>query len=117
MKLRIAMLTVLLLLHAASFFAVAQTKVSIEHANSLRFEKKDGKEVQFLDGDVKFNHDGTLLYCDRAYFNSKENTIDAIGHVRINQGDTITATSGYLLYDGNTKLALLRENVVLKDQK
>lgn len=117
MKLRFAMLTVFLLLHAASFLAIGQTQIIIENADALRYERKDGKEQRFLEGNVRFNQDGTLLYCDKAFFDDQKNLIDAQGHVRIIQGDSITATSNFLLYDGNTKMAQLRENVVLTDKQ
>ncbi len=68
-----------------------------------------------LIGDVAMQHEGALLYCQKAYFYKEKNFFKAIGNVRINQGDTIFQTSRYVDYDANTKKALSWGNVVLKD--
>lgn len=67
---------------------------------------KDQKQVQF-------EHQGADLWCDVAIFYQKENRLKAIGNIRMQQGDSVTMTSGKMEYDGNIKLAKAYENVVL----
>jgi len=67
---------------------------------------KDDKQVQF-------EHEGADLWCDIAIHYQKENRLRAIGNVRVQQGDSVTMTSGKVNYDGNIKLAKAYENVML----
>ena len=68
-------------------------------------------------GQVQFRHQGVDLWCDVAVLYQKNNTVRAFGNVRFNQGDTIRMNSQYLEYDGNTKFANARDNVVLTNLK
>ncbi|MGY8915354.1 MAG: OstA-like protein, partial [Flavobacteriales bacterium] len=65
------------------------------------------------DRQVQFEHQGAVLFCDVAIFYQKENKLKAINNVRLQQGDSITMTSGKIDYNGNLKLAKAYENVVL----
>ncbi|WP_345725271.1 OstA-like protein [Sinomicrobium weinanense] len=67
------------------------------------------------DRQVQFEHEGIDLWCDLAVFYQKENLLKAFGNVFLQQGDTIQMNSGYIEYDGNTKLALAKEDVVLQN--
>ena len=64
-------------------------------------------------GDVKFTHKGSIFYCDSAVLAKKTNYLEAYGNVRIFDNDSVTITARSLLYDGNTRVAKLRNNVVL----
>ncbi len=64
---------------------------------------------------VQFEHEGADLWCDVAIFYQKENKLRAIGNIRMKQGDSVMMTAKKLDYDGNTKLAKARENVLLKN--
>ena len=66
-----------------------------------------------MKGDVIFRHEEALMYCDSAYFYENSNSLDAFGHVRLVQGDTLEGFGDKLYYNGNTKLARLRKNVKL----
>jgi len=55
-----------------------------------------------------------MMYCDSAYFYEKSNSLDAFGHVRFVQGDTLRGYGDKLFYDGNTKLARMRQHVRLE---
>ncbi|HEX8547333.1 MAG TPA: OstA-like protein, partial [Cytophagaceae bacterium] len=57
-----------------------------------------------------------LMYCDSAYQYSKKNGLEAFGHVRIVQGDSVTVTGNTLTYNGDTKNAIVKGNVVFKDR-
>ena len=68
-------------------------------------------------GNVMVEHEGATLQCKQALIYQKSNVIKAFGDVLINQGDTLTQSSKYVDYNGNTKIAKSWGNVVLKDQK
>jgi lipopolysaccharide export system protein LptA len=53
---------------------------------------------------------------DSAYFYQSQNAFDAFGHVNINQGDTLNIYSDKLNYNGNTKIAILTDNVKMVDK-
>ena len=69
---------------------------------------KDNRQVQF-------EHQGADLWCDLAIFYQKENRLIALGNIRMQQGDSVNMTSKRIDYDGNSKLAKARENVVLRN--
>lgn len=62
-----------------------------------------------------FVQEGSTLAADSADFNQSANTFDAFGHVVITQPSGTTIYSDLLNYDGNTKLAILTNNVRLID--
>lgn len=101
----------ILLLSAA--FVGAQDRVYLEHSETLSFDQRRLPDAQILRGDVRFRHDDALMYCDSAYFYEKTNSLDAFGHVRFVQGDTLQGFGDVLYYDGNTKIARLRRHVRL----
>ena len=87
--------------------------VYLDHSNTLSFDEERIADAQILRGNVIFRHDDALMYCDSAYFYENSNSLDAFGHVRLIQGDTLQGFGEKLFYDGNTKLARLRRNVRL----
>lgn len=89
--------------------AHGQKRVKLKDADLLKGGKKG---EQRLIGNVVFVQNQTTIYCDSAYFYRKENSVEAFGHVRIIEGDSITITGSHLLYNGDTKIAKLRRNVV-----
>ena len=92
-----------------------KTKVYLEHANILSFDKDRNLDAQVLNGDVCFRHDSSYMYCDSAYFFEKTNSLEAFSNVRMEQGDTLFVYGNYLFYDGNSKIAYLRENVRMEN--
>ncbi|MCD8138035.1 MAG: hypothetical protein LUH01_19610, partial [Parabacteroides gordonii] len=92
-----------------------KTKVFLEHANTLSFDKEVNADAQFLQGDVCFRHDSSYMYCDSAYFFETTNSLEAFSNVRMEQGDTLFVYGNYLFYDGNTQIAYLRENVRMEN--
>jgi len=91
----------------------AQTMVYLEHSETLSFDKERLENAQILRGNVIFRHEEALMYCDSAYFYEGTNSLDAFGHIRFVQGDTLHGYCDMLFYDGNTKLARMRHNVKL----
>jgi len=58
-----------------------------------------------MDNQVYIQHEGIKMWCDLAFHYQEENFVKAYGNVRINQGDTITMTSRYAEYNGDTQFA------------
>ncbi len=91
---------------------MAQRKLKLEHADKLSGSRVNGERIDKLNGNVVFTQNKTTIYCDSAYFFKSRNTIEAFGKVRITEGDSVTITAKKLEYDGNTKKAKLRSDVV-----
>ncbi len=92
--------------------AFGQKRVKLKHAEIQRGGVKDGIRTDKFIGDVIFVQNNTTIYCDSAIFYRTKNSVDAFGKIRITDGDSVTITSRSLTYDGNTKTAFLRKNVV-----
>lgn len=91
----------------------SEARVHLLHADRLFFDDRIHQTAQFLVGNVQFEHDGTLMYCDSALFYEATNSFDAYGNVRLNQGDTLTLVGEELFYNGTDRLARVRHNVIL----
>ena len=52
-----------------------------------------------------------FMWCDSAYFYEASNSLDAFGHVKMQQGDTLFVYADVLYYSGLDELAQLRHNV------
>ena len=92
----------------------AQTMVYLEHSETLSFDQYRIADAQILRGNVIFRHEEMLMYCDSAYFYEGTNSLDAFGHIRFVQGDTLHGYGDKLFYDGNTKIARMRHHVRLE---
>jgi lipopolysaccharide export system protein LptA len=87
--------------------------VTLERANGLKgAQTAEGEKFQKLIGDVVLVQNKTTIYCDSAYLFKDRNFVEAFGQVRITEGDSLTITGKRLEYDGQTKIAKLRGNVV-----
>ena len=94
--------------------AIAQKKINREPGSQqLVGFRKDGINYTSVTGNVQFTHKGTVFFCDSAVLAKKTNYLEAYGHVRILDNDSVTITAHSLRYDGNTRVAKLRQNVVL----
>lgn len=92
-------------------FSISQTMVYLERAGNLSFDQERIADAQILKNNVVFRHEEALMYCDSAYFYENSNSLDAFGHVRFVQGDTLSGYCDKLFYDGNTRVARMRRNV------
>lgn len=79
--------------------------------------KTNSDQLQKLQGNVVLRQGGTIFSCDSALQNLSTNTMDAYGHIHINQADTIQTYADFLHYESNTKIATLRNNVRLEDSE
>lgn len=88
--------------------------VEIIRADALEFDEAIGVDAKRLIGNVVFKHEEAFMFCDSAYFNDVKNYIQAFSNVRIIQGDSLLLFGQRLFYDGNTKIAQMRDSVILK---
>ncbi|MBU2914509.1 MULTISPECIES: OstA-like protein [Reichenbachiella] len=96
----------------------AQRKSKIRYkAQKLTNAQEEGEKYKKLIGKVVFTQNETIVYCDSAYFFKDENIMEAYGRVRIKDGDSVTITARKLIYEGDTEMALLREDVVYRRGK
>ncbi|WP_233074132.1 OstA-like protein [Flavobacterium sp. IB48] len=102
-------------------FISAQAKKTTQAPKTIVIENADFSDVDqvnvpdalLLTGNVKVNHDGVVLTCNKAYFFQKENYLKAFGNVQLVQGDTLFLNSKYAEYSGNEKKAFATGNAVL----
>ncbi len=95
----------------------ATDKVDLLHADSLVGVNTPGQVVRKIYNNVRFRQKGVLLFCDLAVQNATTNIIEAYGHVKIIQGDTITVLGDTMFYYGNVRQANLRGHVIMRDRK
>ena len=94
------------------FPVVGQKRLKLRKADRLQGGQQGEERFDRLLGNVVMEQNNTMIYCDSAHLFKKRNFVEAFGHVRITEGDSVTITSRKLEYDGNTKKAKLRTDVV-----
>lgn len=113
---------ILFIILFTSFLSFSQAKkIKIIYAGTSTADegKYPGATILTKDTDklVEIYHDGAILTAKRVILYKKRNFVKAFGNVLIKQGDTITQSSDYVDYDGNTKKAVSWGNVILQDPK
>ncbi|MBF4505627.1 OstA-like protein [Flavobacterium sp. JLP] len=103
----------MLFLSVQTIFAQAPKKIIIEHSDFLDVDQATAPDAVLLTGNVKVNHDGVVLTCNKAYFFQKENYLKAFGNVQLVQGDTLFLNSKYAEYNGNVKKAFATGDAVM----
>ncbi|WP_394346643.1 OstA-like protein [Flavobacterium zhairuonense] len=88
-------------------------KIIIENADFSDVNQEIAPDAVLLTGNVKINHDGVVLTCNKAYFFQKENYLKAFGNVQLVQGDTLYLNSKYAEYNGNLKKAFATGDAVM----
>ncbi|MCS7020003.1 MAG: OstA-like protein [Cytophagales bacterium] len=66
---------------------------------------------------IGFKQGRDMLFCDSAIQYLARNLVNAYGRVYLIDEDSTTVTADTLLYDGNTRIARLRGNVILRDKE
>jgi len=103
----------LVLLCANLIIAQAPKKILIEHSDFADVDEIKFPDALLLTGNVKVNHDGVVLTCNKAYFFKKENYLKAFGNVQLVQGDTLYLNSDYAEYSGQLKKAFATGKAVM----
>ena len=108
-------LSFFLLLTGLTVFGQKKSIVKLISSQSSTGIKLNGKDlVKVYQG--TFQQDYSTLTSDSAYFYPDENAFDAFHNVVINQGDTLHIYADKLNYNGNTKIAILTDNVRMVDK-
>ncbi|WP_075351723.1 OstA-like protein [Algoriphagus marinus] len=103
------------------FFSGITGKVIGQASSTLEIRQADVLEgaegFERLIGSVRMKNQNTLIYCDSAHFFRMENKARLFGNVIIeDEVDSVKTRSAYAEYDGNTKLAKLRNKVVFTNE-
>ena len=115
MRVRVLLTVPVLCVHfLPGLFAQEGARIEVLHADVWEFDQRLMPGAQRLLGDVRFKHENAVMRCDSAYLFTDEH-VDARGHIRIVQGDTLTITADRLNYDGKERLATLEGTVRLTD--
>ncbi|HEY6142490.1 MAG TPA: OstA-like protein [Flavobacterium sp.] len=94
--------------------AQAPKKIIIEHSDYFDVNQNEAPDAALLTGNVRVNHDGVIMTCNKAYFFQKENYIKAFGDVQLVQGDSLYLNSKYAEYNGNVKQAFATGNAIMR---
>lgn len=110
-------INLVLIFFSGKIFSQKETQIHLEQANELSYDKKIGKDIRRLIGEVILRQDSTYLYCDSAYLDDNSNNVKSFGNVRIKDSDTLNLYGDFLKYNGNTKIAEMHNNVKLVDNR
>lgn len=105
----------IILVFAPQFVKAQRMRINMT-AGELRHSSQLGDMTRALNNPV-FEHEGAYLYCDSAWLFESTNSIDCYGHVRIKSSDTLNLYGKFLHYEGNTKIATVRDDVKLVDKQ
>ena len=104
----------LVLFHFSLAFGQKASKIIIENSDFADINEIELPNATLLTGNVRVNHDGIIMTCNKAYFFKDENYIKAFGDVEMVQGDTLHLNSKYAEYNGNLKKAFASGSVVMR---
>lgn len=91
------------------------SRVIIENADLQQYDATGEEEIQWLKGNVRVYQDDAFMFCDSAII--QDQVFTAIGNVVIVQSDTITVYADSLVYNSQSKLARLYDNVTLDNSR
>ncbi len=97
-----------------AILAQKSKQINVENSEFADVNQTEVPDALLLSGNVRINHDGAIITCNKAYFFQKENYLKAFGNVQIVQGDTLYLNSNYAEYNGNLKQAYATGNPVLR---
>ncbi len=96
-----------------SFEIIAQKKDKISYkADELKFRRINKEPVRKLINNVIFNQGETKIKCDSANFYNRRSILEAFGNIIITNPDSSVIKARKLVYNGETKIAKLRDNVI-----
>ena len=92
-------------------------KILIISSQLIEKNPKLFKSNTFLAGSVQLEHDKAQIFADTILIDEVENIVQARSNVRMLMSDGSTLTCGSAEYNGNTKKAVARKDVVLVDKE
>lgn len=109
---------VLFIFHLFSFAQEEKgEKIDIRHADSFEFDRNIGPDVRRFLGNVIFEHNDAIMYCDSAYLFLTSNMVHAYSNVHIERGDSLHMYGDFMLYNGNNGIGKVRKEVILEDKE
>ena len=112
-KIQIVFFFALFLVVVPKVLGQAPKKIIVEYSDFADVNQVEIPDAFLLTGNVRVNHDGVVLTCNKAYYFQKENYIKAFGNVQLVQGDTLFLNSKYAEYSGNVKKAFATGDAVM----
>ena len=112
-KIKLAIYFFLFLVLVPKLMGQTPKKIVVEHSDFADVNQVEIPDAFLLTGNVRVNHDGVVLTCNKAYYFQKENYIKAFGNVQLVQGDTLFLNSKYAEYNGNVKKAFATGDAVM----
>jgi lipopolysaccharide export system protein LptA len=101
-----------------ALFAQQQGKKITYRGDFAFYDEEYFPDMNRVIGNVVFTHENTIGYADSAYYYSSENKMIAFGNpVRFFVNDTVTLYGKRAMYNGNSKIATISQDVVLNDNK
>ncbi len=101
-----------------SVFTYAQEgkQIKVQSDRTIKDENRfpGATILAMVDKQVYMQHEGVEIWCDQAVHYGEDKFVKALGNVKIIQGDTLTMTSKYAEYNGNTQFAYARDNVFME---
>jgi lipopolysaccharide export system protein LptA len=92
--------------------------VYVNNADRISYLRTDSAtEMEMLAGNVRITQGKTVFNCDSAVLNKRTRFMEAFGNVHIIDNDTVHIRSKYLQYFVDTKIANLKNDVSLTDNK
>ncbi len=92
-------------------------QIQIIHADEMKYSKAMKEDVVRLIGNTVCEHEGALLYCDSAWLDQSNNSVECFGKVHVKSSDTLNLYGKYASYDGNTRICHIKINVKLIDRQ
>ncbi len=91
-------------------------KINYESDRTLRNEERypGAFILSKVENQVYFDHNGIEVWCDNAIFYKEANFFKAYGNIRMQQGDSVSMTSNYAEYNGDTEFAFASGNVKMR---
>lgn len=109
-----SLFTIFFLVLCVSLFAQQPKKIDVEYSDFADRNQTEIPDAALLTGNVRINHDGVIITCNKAYYFEKENYAKLFGNVQMVQGDTLYLNSQYAEYSGNEKKAYATGKPVLR---
>jgi lipopolysaccharide export system protein LptA len=109
-----SLFTLIFLAVSVSLFAQNNKKIYIEYSDFADRNQIEVPDAGLFIGNVRINHDGILITCNKAYYFAEENYAKLFGDVQMVQGDTLFLNSQYAEYSGNEKKAFATGKPVLR---
>lgn len=104
------------LLFSLASFAQEAKQIIVQSDRTIKNENRfpGATILAKVNKQVYMQHEGIEIWCDNAVHYGADKFVKASGNVIIKQGDTLTMTSKYAEYNGNTQFAYARDNVFME---